>query len=111
MTTGDTAIFVANLVMVILAVAANVVATLDDDPRQRPMWASIAALGVLYVAGYIWVLNTGDPVTWSKLFRGVSIAAWPIVWIVPPVRSVLMRRRDLARMREKAHHVRRSVER
>ncbi|MCB0967949.1 MAG: hypothetical protein KDB37_14030 [Ilumatobacter sp.] len=111
MTDVDLLIIWANLVMVIAAILANVVGAVGDDPRQRPMWAAIAALGVLYAGGYLWVLNTGDTVSWSRAFRGVSIAAWAIVWIVPPLRSVWLHRRDLAAMRHQAKSVKKRIDR
>lgn len=101
----------AYLVLVIGAVLANIVGAIRDDPRQRPMWASIAALAALYLAGDLWVMNTGDVDSWSRVYRGVSLAAWPLVWIVPPLRSVRVRRRDLGAINARARDIERGLRR
>lgn len=111
MSTIDLLIMWANLVLVIGAVLANVVGAVGDDPRQRPMWASIAALAVLYAGGYLWVMNTGDVTSWSRVYRGVSLAAWPLVWIIPPIRAVRVRRRDLGAMNARARDIERGLRR
>ena len=43
-----------------------------------------ACLAILYVAGYLAVLAGAVPILlWSQTFRGVSLIAIPVVWILP----------------------------
>lgn len=62
----------------------NVVAAARAPHRFRPIHSSIATLAAVYVVGYAWLLASDVAVTtWSALFRGVSLIAWPLVWIGP----------------------------
>lgn len=105
MPTLDLVVIVTNMGLAALAVVACVVGTFRDDPRRRPLWGAIAALAAAYVGGYIWVLAGGDVALWSRIFRGVSIAAWPLVWTVPPLLLSTWHRRDQERLAVEAQRV------
>lgn len=54
--------------------------------RERRLHLITALLALLYVAGYLGVLFGAWPILlWSQTFRGVSLIAIPIVWIMPAV--------------------------
>jgi hypothetical protein len=85
-----------NLVLAVGAVVASCAAVRCGVAIHRAHFAGVAALGAFYVAGYIWLLLNPDlAVVWSEFFRGVSLAAWTVVWMRPAIRSVTTQR-DLA---------------
>lgn len=46
----------------------------------------IGLLAGAYAVGYLSVLfGVVDRLTWSRFFTGVSLFAWVIVWIYPPI--------------------------
>lgn len=51
--------------------------------RMRTTRAMISAYSALYVIAYAWLLIFQDQVAWSHVMRGVSMVAWPLVWIGP----------------------------
>ena len=73
----------------------SVVANLVVAHRLRSMlFAGIAALSVVYVTGYLWLLlNPTERAVWSEVMSGVSLVAWPMVWIGPAVRTFHQRTR------------------
>jgi hypothetical protein len=52
---------------------------------MRGIRAAICAYSMLYAGAYAYLLGTQDIVPWSKVMRGVSVVAWPLVWIAPHV--------------------------
>ena len=89
MTTIDTAVF-AWLVVVMGAAGIAHLYAWQQTPRiarrERRLHAVTAMLAILYVAGYLAVLFDLVPIlTWSQTFRGVSLIAIPVVWILPAV--------------------------
>ena len=47
---------------------------------------TIGILAAAYSVGYLSVLfGYVDRLTWSRFFIGVSLFAWAVVWIYPPV--------------------------
>ncbi len=89
MTTIDTAVF-AWLVVVMGAAGIAHVYAWRQTPRlarrERRLHAATAALALLYVAGYLAVLCELVPILlWSQTFRGVSLVAIPVVWIMPAI--------------------------
>jgi len=89
MATIDTAVF-AWLVLVMAAAGVAHLYAWGQTPRLarrgRRLHATTALLALVYVAGYVAVLAGAVPVdTWSQTFRGVSLIAIPVVWIMPAV--------------------------
>ena len=89
MTTIDTAVF-AWLVVVMGAAGIAHLYAWQQTPklarRERRLHAVTALLALLYVAGYLSVLAGAVPILlWSQTFRGVSLVAIPVVWILPAV--------------------------
>lgn len=100
MATIDTAVF-AWLVLVMGAAGLAHLYAWAQTPRlarrERRLHAATAALALLYVAGYLSVLAGVVPVaTWSQTFRGVSLIAIPVVWILPAVHVGLRWEHDKA---------------
>lgn len=107
MNTLDVAVIWLNLILAATSALAAGWAATTDDPRRRPLWGAAAAIAVAYTGGYTWIITGGDVTTWSRVFRGVSIVTWPVVWIIPPIRSAHTHRRDIHRL----HATRRKVAR
>lgn len=89
MTTLDTAVF-AWLVVVMAAAGCAHLYAWTQTPRiarrERRLHAVTFLLAILYVGGYLAVLFDAWPILlWSQTFRGVSLVAIPIVWIMPAV--------------------------
>ena len=87
MTTIDTAVFAWLVVAMGAAGIAHLYAW-QQTPRlarrERRLHAVTACLAMLYVAGYLAVLTGAVPILlWSQTFRGVSLIAIPVVWILP----------------------------
>lgn len=94
--TIDLVVFVVNMTMALLSGAVNLRVAVHHPflaTRRRFQW--IGLLSLLYAAGYIAVLLGKVPVaTWSSYFRGVSMLAWPMVWIWPAVADAMKWRRE-----------------
>lgn len=89
MTPIEELIIVINAVMALGASAVNWWAARDGQLRFRVMHAAVASLALLYSALYGWLLLFDPPLrTWSSIWRGLSLTAWPIVWIWPAGVSV-----------------------
>lgn len=101
MTSPEKFVFIMNMVGCGFAIFANLYAARHDDPRMRPVRAGVAVVAVLYQLGYWWVMETGSVDIWSKVMRGVSIWAWVVVWSIPPLWSVHIRRQDVKTIQEK----------
>lgn len=96
-------VVVVNLVCVLVSVVANVWAARVGLLRCRTAHAAIAAVSGIYVVGYLWLLSgdvTGE--AWSSVFRGISLVAWVVVWIIPALLSVKFSR-ELHRAIEERH--------
>lgn len=73
---------VGNAVAALAAVAVNLWAVKTGPPAMARMWASVAALAAVYVAAYtVLVFSDLTPQVWSSYMRGVSLIAWPLVWV------------------------------
>ena len=54
-------------------------------------------LAAFYALGYCVLASGAVPVaTWSSFFRGVSLIAFPLVWLAPAVLTAQKWRRDRA---------------
>lgn len=78
-----------NMVGAMCAVTANAWAARRGLYRLRPLRWAIVAYSVVYVVAYWWLLMNGDVLPWSRIMRGVSIVAWPLVWCAPAIVGVL----------------------
>jgi hypothetical protein len=68
----------------------------------RTVHAAIAAISVMYVAGYLWLLfGNVDPVRWSSTLRGISLVSWVVVWVMPAAMSVQINRKMHAAIRKR----------
>ena len=89
MTTIDTAVFAWLVVVMGAAGIAHLYAWQQTSKlarRGRRLHAVTALLAILYVAGYLVVLAGAVPILlWSQTFRGVSLIAIPVVWILPAI--------------------------
>lgn len=90
MTPLDTAIFAANVVLAFTAAAVHMWAAVHVPfTKDRRRHQGIGLLALLYGCGYVTVLTGWVPIlSWSSFFRGVSLVAWVLVWIVPAMASV-----------------------
>jgi hypothetical protein len=87
----DEVVTVLNLACVLGSVVANWWAARVGLFRLRTVHAAITTVSLLYVGGYLWLLfGNVDPARWSSVFRGISLVAWVVVWVVPAVVSVRM---------------------
>ena len=85
MTAVATWVIRASFVLAICSAWVNVCAA---RRVRSPLFAAIAALSVIYVAGYGWLLaHPGERAVWSEVMSGVALVAWPLVWIGPALRS------------------------
>lgn len=85
MSSYDTLILAINGCMASVSVGVNMWAMRADDPRRRPLRAMVAALSAVFALGYIWVLTTDNFVTYTRVFRGISVLTWPVVWCGPAI--------------------------
>jgi len=96
MPAADLTVIVVNLALAALAAALAAWSAFRGMIVFRPLHAAVSMLAVIYCVSYVWLLsNYGgtEPVaTWSKVMRGVSIAAWPTVWMAQSVISVRIHR-------------------
>lgn len=74
-----------NLALAATAALANAYAMRYGSPEMRPIRASIAALAAFYTFGYAWLISGVDRRTWSLTLSKVSLVAWAVVWIIPPI--------------------------
>ncbi len=89
MTPIEELIIAVNALMALGSVVVNVWAARDGLLRFRVVHAAVASLGVLYALLYGWLLICDPPLRlWSSIGRGLSLTAWPIVWILPAVVSI-----------------------
>lgn len=98
----DTVVIWLNFSGAVLAFCANLWAATRSDTRERPVWAAVAVLAAIYAGSYVWLMIDSDVVTWSKVMRGVSLVVWPLVWATAPILSVVLFRRDRAKVRRHA---------
>ena len=98
----DMFVLIANGVLAAVSLVAHIIASNLTDPRKRPLHAAIAVVCLIYVLGYTWVVITQDVFEWSRLFRGVSIIVWPLVWIAPAAQDIYLFRQDGRRIERQA---------
>jgi hypothetical protein len=83
------AINAVNALMAFGSVFVNLWAARDGLLRFRAVHASVASLAFLYALLYGWLLIFDPPLRlWSSIGRGLSLTAWPIVWVLPAVVSI-----------------------
>jgi len=88
MTLVEELIIAVNALLALGSVVVNACAARDGLLRFRVVHAADASLGVLYALLYGWLLLFDPPLqTWSSVGRGLSVTAWPIVWVWPPLAS------------------------
>lgn len=75
-----------NAILAAVACVVNLRALPHNSPTWRNVHVSIAALAAVYVGGYLYLaIWPENLLTWSQTMRGVSMLAWPVVWIIPAV--------------------------
>lgn len=90
-----------NLGLACVAAGVSFHAAFHGMPTRRAHHAGIGALSVLYVIGYVWLLAHPERAgVWSEFFRGVSLVAWSVVWILPARQSVESARDAAAKLDE-----------
>lgn len=86
MSSFDRAVVVVNALLAFASACANVRAVRGSTAMWRSVHVTIAALAVVYAAAYAYLAAWPDSIlTWSQTMRGVSLLAWPVVWIAPAV--------------------------
>lgn len=89
MTLVEELIIAVNALLALGSVVVNVWAARDGLLRFRVIHAAVASLAFLYALLYGWLLLFDPPLRlWSSIGRGLSLTAWPIVWILPAVVSI-----------------------
>lgn len=92
----DNTVLVLNVLLAFAAGVINLAAAVRPGPfgQWAPVRAAIAVLAFFYSFAYA-VLAAGlVPLEqWSPFMRGVSLVAWPLVWIAPSALSWLIWRR------------------
>ena len=83
------AINAVNALMALGSMVVNGWAARDGLLRFRVIHAAVASLAFLYALLYGWLLLFDPPLRlWSSIGRGLSLTAWPIVWVLPAVVSI-----------------------
>jgi hypothetical protein len=113
-----TVLDVVVLAWLILAAAASAwahrlawQATPPEEVHERRLHRAIGCLAALYTVGYGWLLTGAIPlVEWSRLFRGVSLIAFPLVWVAPALLATRRWRQEreaaaaIVRASREVHH-------
>lgn len=93
----ERAVVALNALLALTATVINLHASKKVVGEWRGVRVSIAAVATAYVLGYTYlVMFPEEIIVWSKAMRGVSLLAWPVVWIYPAV----LQRRSVKRTRE-----------
>lgn len=90
MSGSDEATAWLNALMALAACGVNLAAAVRPGPfgQWAPMRAAIGMLAGVYAIAF--ALLASDMVAlvrWSPVMRGVSLVAWPLVWIAPALVS------------------------
>lgn len=86
MTSFDRAVVIVNSLLAFASMCANAQAIRGSSPTWRSVHAAIAALAAVYAVAYAYLAVWPHAIlTWSQTMRGVSLLAWPLVWIIPAV--------------------------
>lgn len=88
--TLDLAVAQLNAVLAAVVMVVNVYAAREGNPSRRWLYVMSSVLAGIYVGSYA-VLLADFPsriLAWSRIMRGVSLAVWVVVWIVPPLFDV-----------------------
>ena len=88
----ERAVVALNALLALTATVINLHASKKVVGEWRGVRVSIAAVATAYVL----VMFPEEIIVWSKVMRGVSLLAWPVVWIHPAV----VQRRSVKRTRE-----------
>lgn len=89
MTPLDIMVFAWLIVAMGAAIAAHLFALRSSPPEARIErqfdWVTVA-ICVVYITGYVLVACGWWPIlSWSRTFRGVSLVAVPVIWVLPPL--------------------------
>lgn len=100
MTALDVMVFAWLIVAMAASIAAHLYALRMSPPEARIErqldWVTIA-IAVIYITGYVLVATGWWPIlSWSRTFRGVSLIAVPVIWVLPPWRRAVQWRADRA---------------
>ena len=69
-------------------------------PWVQVFYGSVAAFAWLYSSGYIWLIVSGDRLTWSNFYGSLGPIVWLIVWNIPPIAAARSRRDELKRLHQ-----------
>ena len=93
MTALDLTVFSWLIVMMAASIAAHLFALQQSPPEarlERRIDKITIAVAAIYIAGYLLVASGVWPIlSWSRTFRGVSLIAVPLLWVVPAWRRGL----------------------
>ena len=82
----ERAVVALNALLALGATIANLLSSREATGEWRGVRVSIAAVATAYVIGYTYLaMFPEEIIVWSKVMRGVSLLAWPVVWIHPAV--------------------------
>lgn len=89
-TAFDLAVIHANAALVTVALVACLYAYHRGNPRERWLRAAQIVTCAVYVISYLYLTldYLERVVAWSRVMRGVSLVAWIVVWIAPPILDV-----------------------
>lgn len=91
MTAIATWVIRASLALALLSAIVNLTAA---RRLKSALFASVAALSAIYVVSYAWLLlHPTERLAWSEVMSGVSLIAWPLIWVGPAMRACWQRRR------------------
>ena len=89
MTAIATWVIRASLAFALVSAVVNLAAA---RRLKSVLFASVAALSAIYVVSYGWLLlHPTERLAWSEVMSGVSLVAWPLIWIGPAMRSCRQR--------------------
>lgn len=84
MTSFDRAVIFGNATLALTAFIVNAVAAHRSEEPWRTVRVLVASLSILYAGAYLWLgTHPAQQPGWSQVMRGVSLTAWPVVWIGP----------------------------
>lgn len=95
-----------NVIGAVVAAFFNLKAARNNPAPWQKIRLLTGVYSIIYVVGYMWLLGIGtDGIeAWSQTMRGVSVLAWPLVWIAPAYVSTRVWnnvRRDIRKRHEK----------
>ena len=88
----DLSIAWLNALMALMACSAHTWAAVVVPLRRERLYHEVVALlsfGYALAYGFL-ASGVIPPIDWSPFMRGVSLLAWPLVWVVPAIREVVV---------------------